>query len=354
MSHSAGQRASRFEVMRDALTRTRMVLDDVPAPEDGQVVARVDGFGFTANNISYAVFGDLLGYWQFFPAENGWGQIPTWGFAEVTASAHAEVAVGTRLFGYVPMASHLVLTPGSVNTERIVDASPHRSALPAAYNTYRLTAADPLYDPEREDVQMLLWPLFFTGFVIDRFLASNHLFGADTVVLSSASSKTAIATAHCLAGRDIEVVGLTSPGRIEWVSGVPGYDRVVGYSDVDALDPGPAVFLDFAGDAAVRSAVHHRFGHSLTHSATIGGTHWEQGGPAEDLPGPTPEFFFAPDHWGPDAEVPLASAWTSFVAHLGDWFTIEHRSGADAVEATYRATLAGEADPSVGTVVRLA
>jgi Protein of unknown function (DUF2855) len=343
----------RFEVVRNDLHRTRVVEEAVPAPAEGQVLLRVDGFGFTANNISYAVFGDALGYWQFFPAEGEWGQIPTWGFADVAASAHDGVPVGTRLFGYLPMASHLVLIPGAVDDVRLVEAGADRASLPAAYNTYRLTTGDPLYDPDLEDAQMLLWPLFFTGFVLDRFLAANDVFGARTVVLSSASSKTAIATAHCLAARGgVTVVGLTSSGNVDLVQGLGSYDEVVTYDDIAALPQADAVFVDFAGDTGVRAAVHRHYGDRLAHSALVGGTHWDQTAPAE-VPGPAPVFFFAPDHWGSDAEGPLAEAWPGFLANLDDWLRIEHRSGVDAVEAVYREALDGRADPGVGVVLSL-
>ena len=168
----------RFEVERGDLRHTRVVTEDPPEPTDGEVRLRVDRFGLTANNISYAVFGDMLGYWQFFPSEDGWGQVPVWGFADVEASTHPEVAVGARLFGYLPMGTHLMIRPGGVDDQRLIDTADHRASLPIAYNTYRLVAGDPLYAPGHEDAQMLLWPLFFTAFVLDRFLATNEDFGA--------------------------------------------------------------------------------------------------------------------------------------------------------------------------------
>ncbi|MEL7206945.1 MAG: DUF2855 family protein, partial [Actinomycetota bacterium] len=259
--------SSAFEVVRDDLHRTRTVETEPPEPAPGEVVVAIDAFGLTANNISYAVFGDMLGYWQFFPAEGPWGRIPAWGFADVVASAHDEVPDGTRIFGYVPMASHLVLTPSDVTGEGLVDASEHRASLPPAYNSYRSTAGDPLYDADREGEQLLLWPLFFTGFVLDRFLGSNRDFGAGTIVLSSASSKTAISTAHCLASRGVAVSGLTSPGNMAMVEGLGLYDRVVAYDAVEELGDDDAVFVDFAGDTAVRASVHRRFGDRLRHSA---------------------------------------------------------------------------------------
>jgi hypothetical protein len=238
--------------------------------------------------------------------------------------------------------------------DTLVDRSEHRAALPGAYNTYRLAAEDPLYDAEGEDAQMLLWPLFFTGYVLDGFLVANACLGASTVVLSSASSKTAIATAHCLSGRDgVTVVGLTSPRNVAMVEALGLYDRVVTYDAVDDLDADEtAVYVDFAGDPAVQGAVHRRFGERLVHSAIVGGTHWDQaGGDAGELPGAPPTFFFAPDHWGPDSTAGLAKAWPSFVAGLDQWLRIEHRSGIAAVESSFLEALDGKLDPSVGLVL---
>jgi hypothetical protein len=200
---------------------------------------------------------------------------------------------------------------------------------------------------------MLLWPLFFTGFVLDRFLGANALFGARTVVLSSASSKTAISTAHCLAGRDgITVIGLTSAGNLDLVRSLDSYDRVVAYDEIDTLAVEDAVYVDFSGNTAVRAAVHHHYGDHLAHSAAVGGTHWDQGSPAE-VPGPEPVFFFAPDHWGPEAERLLPGAWRGFVAGIDDWLRVEHRSGVDAIRSSYLETLDGNADPGVGLVLSI-
>ena len=92
-------------------------------------------FSLSANNITYAAFGDAGSYWRFFPSgEDGWGIVPVWGFATVTESTHDGMAVGERLYGFWPMASHAVITPGRVSPLRMVDAAPHRAELPAAYN----------------------------------------------------------------------------------------------------------------------------------------------------------------------------------------------------------------------------
>jgi hypothetical protein len=167
-----------FEVQRDDLATTRIVTSEVGDLADGEVLLHVDRFGFTSNNVTYAAFGDMLGYWKFFPTDDPWGRVPVWGFADVEQSAHPDVAEGSRVYGYLPMSSHLVVRPERVDHRSFADATPYRQVLPPTYNQYTFTTGDPSYDADRERERMLLWPLFFTGFLIDDFLGDNDLWGA--------------------------------------------------------------------------------------------------------------------------------------------------------------------------------
>lgn len=255
-----------FEVRRADLRQCRFV-DALPVElASGQALLGVEAFALTANNITYGLFGDAMQYWRFFPASDPghWGRIPVWGFAEVLASTHDEVAEGTRVYGYLPMSTHLVVTPGRVSERAFVDVAPHRAALPGLYNRYLWADADSLHDAKHEDHRMLLGGLFLTGFLIDDYLDDNGFFGADAVVPSSASSKTAIGTAFQLSRRRaVEVIGLTSPANLAFVEGLGIYDRVVGYDDVAGLEPTSAVFVDIAGDGGVREAVHRHYSDQL-------------------------------------------------------------------------------------------
>ena len=225
----------------------------------------MDSFGLTTNNITYAVMGEAMNYWSFFPAEEPWARMPVWGFADVVASEAEGVPEGTRIFGYLPPASNLVVQPDRSDPLDFVDQSPHRANLPAAYNRYIRVAGMPLYEEENEDQQMLLWPLYFTSFLIDDFLDDESMFGTQTAVLSSASSRTSSALAYLLSRRDgIEVIGLTSPGNVEFTESLGVYDRVVPYEELTSIDRKPAVYVDMSGDAKVRSSVHGHFGDELS------------------------------------------------------------------------------------------
>src|SRR5207302_3786840 len=60
--------------------------------------------------------------------------------------------------GYYPMSSWLRIRPGTVTPAAMIDGSAHRKGLPPIYNQYLNAAADPLYERETEDRQMLFRP----------------------------------------------------------------------------------------------------------------------------------------------------------------------------------------------------
>jgi hypothetical protein len=352
-----------FLVAKDDLRRARFVESETPELEDGQATLTVLSFGLSANNITYAMFGEAMSYWSFFPAEEGWGRVPVWGFAEVGASRHPELEEGTRVYGYLPPSTELLIEPSRVGPRGFVDGAAHRSRLPPAYNSYARTDADPVYDAGQEDEQMLLRPLFFTSYLIDDFLAESELFGAGTVVLSSASSKTASGLAFLLSRREgIDVVGLTSARSGEFARGLGVYDHVVSYEDIGELPLERAVYVDMAGDADVRDAVHGHYRDQLAHSAVVGATHHDRMGELPDgLPGARPMFFFAPDRvtkrsadWGREGlEERLADAWRPYLEWTGGWLEVLHGRGPEALERAYLDLLDGRIDPSKAHVLSL-
>ena len=256
---------SDFLVKRDDLRQCRIAESEPIALGAGQALLRIERFGLTANNVTYAVMGEAMSYWDFFPTEDGWGRIPMWGFAEVQQSESEMLEVGTRIYGYLPPSSQLLVTPASVDEKGFLDGSPHRAALPAAYHRYLATGSDPFYSAATEDIQMLLRPLFFTSFLIDDQLAEEGLTKRGPIVISSASSKTAIAAAFLLARREgADLIGLTSPRNAEFVEALGIYSRVVIYEEIGSLGEGPATYVDVAGAGAARQAVHLHFGDEPT------------------------------------------------------------------------------------------
>ncbi len=355
---------SDFLIRRDDLRSCRVEDSPAPEPAAGEALLRVDSFGLSANNVTYAVFGEAMSYWEFFPAPEGWGRMPVWGFAEVERSEAAGLEPGTRLFGYLPPSSRLVIEPSPAGEGRFVDRSAHRRPLPGAYQLYTDSAADPLHRPETEAIQMLMRPLFVTSLLIDDQLDDDGLLERGPVLMASASSKTAIGAAFLLSQRPgAEVIALTSAANVGFVEGLGIYARTLSYDEMDALEPGPATFVDFAGDAALRQAVHGRYGDALVHSMAVGMTHYEGGMPSggAELPGPAPVLFFAPDRvakrsadWGEEGfGERVSEAWHPFCEWVGEWLEVIPGRGFEALERAYRELLDGSVEPRAAHVLSL-
>ncbi len=353
-----------FVIRKNDWSVGRFETSEIGELDSGQVLFRVDRFALTSNNISYAGAGDMLNYWGFFPAEEGWGRIPAMGFADVIGSKHPEVSEGERFFGFFPMATHLVIQAEDVSATQLVDGVAHRKGHAQVYRQYLKVGADPLYEAEREDEIILLRGLFMTSFLVDGFLDDNQGFGAETFVIGSASSKTGIALAFLLSRQARgHVVGVTSPRNREFVESLGFYDETIGYDDVKSLAAGvPAVFIDHSGDGEFVSALHHHLADDLKYSCTVGATHWNAGPRPEQLPGPEPAFFFAPgeiknriDAWGPTGfQERLGEGWRQFCASCDEWLSIVRDAGTAEVERVYREVLGGKAKPSEGHVLSLA
>jgi hypothetical protein len=352
-----------FEVQRPAWQQHRLVTQPLPADlAADQVLFRVDRFALTANNITYAVAGDMLGYWNFFPTEDGWGRIPVMGYADVIGSRHPKVREGERVFGFFPMGTHLVIEASNPSDAHFLDAATHRAKTSVFYRQYLRTSGDALHEPAHEDTLLLLRGLFMTSFLVDDFLA-DRASGAATFVVSSASSKTAIALAFQLSKRHAgHVVGLTSAGNRAFVESLGYYDQVLCYDEIEALpNQGSAVLIDHAGNGAVVGAVHERFGERLVHSCIIGVTHWDAAPRAATLPGAAPTLFFAPAQaekrtreWGAAGfQQRLGAAWEQFRAASEKWLHVVRDSGPAAVERVYTEMLAGRTAPRDGHILSM-
>lgn len=352
---------SDFLVDRKQFRETRVSESERPELQDGQALLEIESFGLTANNVTYAVFGELMNYWEFFPsAEDGMGRVPMWGFARIAEGERK----GQRVYGYLPPSSHLVVTPSQMSDSGFVDHSEHRRALPGTYQRYTFTDTDPFYRDHDEALQMLLRPLFFTSFLIDDQLADDGHAATGPVLVASASSKTAIGAAYLLAQReDAEVIGLTSSRNKEFVEGLGIYSRTVTYDDIGSLEPGPATFVDISGDGEVRQAVHSHFGDQLAYSMAVGVTHWEEmaAGAALELQGPAPIFFFAPDRvdkrsedWGAgELADRVAQAWFGFADWAGTWLEVRENEGFEGLEQAWPRVVDGDVAPSTADVIRM-
>lgn len=345
-------------VDKNQLDNTKTVshsIDTASLGED-EVVLSTDSFGFSANNITYAALGHGMGYWGFFPADDGFGIVPVWGFATVVASNHSDIAEGEKVFGYLPMASHWVIKAGKVAPHGFMDIHTNRKSISPVYDQYLRCAADPGYNPAREAWQLNFRPLFMTSFVLDDYVA--ELSNGESLLLSSASSKTALGTAQLLKqqksarGASYRVIGLTSPSNVNMVKASDCYDDVVSYDDLSKLDTNDNYWLlDFAANGSLINALGNRLGDKLATVTLIGATDWK----ASEKPNKKAldaEIFFAParvklrqGEWGHESFLAkYASAWQQFASKVQDTFYEKNVDGADNIVQLYLDTLNGSAD----------
>jgi Protein of unknown function (DUF2855) len=359
--------ATAFIVARDNLQDCKFIetrLPDADALPDETLLVKVDRFAFTANNITYATLGDQLKYWQLFPAPEGFGNIPVWGFGEVIVSRHPSIATGERLFGYFPMATHLVIEASDVSKRGLRDAAAHRQGVAPVYNAYSRISGDAAFEGLSGDYQALLRPLFMLSFLVDDFLGEHDFFGARSVVLSSASSKTAFGLAHLLhtLRKNIRVIGLTSTGNADFVRSLGCYHEVVPYDRIESLPPdSPVAFVDMAGNSALRTRLHHHFRDAMKYSGQIGLTHRSFSQDEPELPGAKPAWFFAPDQirqrareWGPGGiDQRFSAAWSTLAPTLPKRLTVVEGRGPAKVRQIYLDTLNGHIPPAQGHILSL-
>ena len=363
-----------LEVLKKDLSQSRLTHHECPALQAGEILCRVDRFALTANNITYGVVGEKIGYWQFFPAEEGFGVIPVWGYADVVVSRHPDVPVGERLYGYFPMGTHVVLRPQSIKPERLMDGSPHRAKLPLVYNSYARTAAEAQFDPSMENERMLLLPLYVTSYCLYDFLKDNSWFEADSIVIISASSKTALGLAMALnmtwgkssdtAGADAaapRVTALTSQRNLEWVESLDLYQQICSYANLEHIDgQTPAVIVDMSGNGQVLSALHAHLGENMRYCSNVGITHYADTDMGPGFIRERSAKFFAPSHiekrgkeWGPGVFQQKAfEFWQQAAVRSRGWLVIENFNGLQGMENAYHKVLAGQARPHQGVIVQ--
>lgn len=358
----------RLMTLKASLRESRIAPNPVPTDDDlaeGEVILALDRFSLTTNNITYAAYGDAIGYWKVFPTgEDAFGMMPVWGFADVAASRAEGIEAGARVFGYFPIADRLLVQAEKISRGGFADASPWRKAVPDIYNRYVLCAADPHYSKALENAEALFRPLFITSYTAVDFLRDNGFFGAKRIVVSSASSKTAYGSAHCLAGDDVEVVALTGARNRAFVEGLGAYDAVRGYDEVETLPTGvPTLYLDLAGDAALRRRVHARFGEDLTYDCLVGSTQSDGFTSHDpDLTGPRPVFFFAATCLDQHRErgtlhafydrflADQAAFFERVVDPASPWVRIVEHAGLDAIADVVRDLADGVSDPAEGAI----
>jgi Protein of unknown function (DUF2855) len=359
---------SEFQIRKDNFATNRVVETAAPSIADCEILVKVDRFAFTANNITYAVLGDKLGYWQFFPSSgvdaHGWGIIPVWGFADVVASKAPDVPVGDRLFGYFPPAEFLTMVPARVTEQRLLDASAHRAKLPPGYNNYTRVNAEPGYDRRMDNARMLFWPLHMTSFCLWDLLKEKNWFDAKQIVILSASSKTSIGLGHALAADASAppVLALTSARNLGFVNQLKLYKQATTYEQLASIDASiPTVIVDMSGNGEVLARLHAHLGGNMKRCINVGLTHWSELKAHPGIIAERSEFFFAPGHiqmrmkdWGSDEFAKRTSAFLKDAAVKSlSLLHFEKLAGLSGLAAVYADVCEGRVAPDQGLIVEM-
>jgi len=361
---------TQFQIRKDNFSTQRLVESSTneTALNTGEVRVNIIRFALTANNITYAAMGDFLGYWQFFPAQgddsDGWGVIPVWGFAEVCESTLDELPVGDRLYGYFPPADQLVMKPVNISSQRFVDGAEHRAKLPPGYNNYRRINPEAAQDLQADNEQMLLSPLFITSYCLWDSLQDKDWYGAQQVIVVSASSKTSVGLAYALHGDKAapKSVGVTSTKNLAQVNSLGLYDSVVTYDSLDQVDANlPTVIVDMSGNSEVLRTLSSHLGNNMKFCINVGLTHWEERTENNGLDEGRSEFFFAPGHiqkrikeWGiKEFEQKTSSFITETALKSRTWLKLKTVSGLNSVPEVYADVCDGRVAADEGIIVEL-
>ena len=335
---------------------------------DGYIRVTIGPWALTANNITYMAVGEQIGYWNFFdPSKygiemSGFGRMPVWGYAMVSKSNCAEVSVGTLIYGFLPISQTFDMKPVKMTPLGFQDGADHRTALHPVYNGYTFVDKDPSFAAHR-DLQPVLRPLFTTSFLIDDFLDDESFFGAQQVLLLSASSKTALGTAYCLNQRgDIKVTALTSEGNKTFTHGTGFYDDVFTYDTITDMNPDvKTTIVDMAGNGDVMATVYDHFEENIVYNCMVGKSHWNGVPPKKSALGAPPVMFFAPDRikqriadWGgEDIANKLAARWLPFCDNAKGWLEIDESHEVTDFLKAYKNFLEGHADPAKGYLFKI-
>ena len=352
---------STFLVNKNNLFETRFSNESFLISKKDKLILKMESYALTSNNITYAVLGEKLGYWNFFPVNKPYGIIPVWGLAKVVFSIYENISIGDRYYGYFPMSTYIKLNPERITSYGFTDGSSHRKLLPSVYNNYANVSQ---MVEEKIEYHPIIKPLFLTSFLNYYFLKDENFFNAEQIILTSASSKTALSLAYLLNENQSKdkknIIGITSKKNFEFVETVKFYDQVVSYSDIKSeIKKNKSLIIDFSGNSDFLNKISNYLGCLLKYICLIGLADWSSKMDFKTLS--NAKFFFAPDHaekryklMGVKETTLLgATKMEDFINVIKSWMKLTYIRDSKALEKIYIEILKGNLDPTKGYLVRL-
>jgi hypothetical protein len=237
---------------------------------------------------------------------------------------------------------------------------------------------------------MLYRPLFWTAYWCEDWLFSSKYRGANQILISSASSKTAFCLAYLIGKRVVRdglpgfsIVGLTSKRNLAFTKGLSLYDEVLDY---DSFTSASALFriqgtqkwlyVDVAGNESINARVFSHIGSRLVASIALGLTNLSPSSPdassskwstntftENDTKSPsasptTLEQFFMPEwlavrrHQLSIAQITSLQrqAWRELITDCRNWVKMDHIFGGEGVKAAYEDVAKGGLGPDKGLI----
>lgn len=351
-----------FLVKKEQLNQTKIINEDTPQIFEEEVLFKIDKYFLSSNNITYAANGDNLKYWNFFPQEGTYGVIPVWASLAVVKSNNTNIKEGERFFGFAPMGNYFKVRIGNYSSRGFSDISEHRTKLIALYNFYTKLSPKDFETNEILDYSIITRITFPTSFLLKSLLEWNSFFKAEQVIITSASSKTALGLAFLLNkyknkfGK--KIIGITSSRSKKFVENSKFYDQVITYSDVNELLPKcNSVIIDFSGNSDLLIKLNEMLQDYLKYISLVGATNWEANKPIAKIPhcvlfdsGNTHRRLI--EEYGMEKAMHLISTeMTEFTKFIKQMVSLSHIDEAD-LPIFYQKLLNGQVSPEFGYFIQ--
>ena len=196
------------------------------------------------------------------------------------------------------------------------------------------------------------------------FLKDEKFFECDQIILTSASSKTALSLAFLLSKNKLEdkkkIIGITSDKNIKFLLNIGFYDTVIAYDSLEMeLNLSKLIVVDFAGNSDYLEKIHNYFGDLLKYVCLVGLADWSSKTNFKSIP--NSKFFFAPNHaekryrtMGVKKTTLLAEdLLKEFIMQIKHDIKLKYFNDPKELHELYLKSLKGKIDPSKGYMVQL-
>lgn len=264
-----------FVTKKDLCKKLELIQSGEPSSSSSSsppaaVKFKIVSTSLSANNKFYISFGDKppFNFFNAFPVLEGsqlvdadgdkkiisaeYAHPPVWGLCEVTESAMPEVLVGSIFRAMLPLGTEAEFEKAHVEP-KLGCLMVHRPTTHAAYNAFAPIPADSVCHPSQtasSGLALVCFPGILTGFGLYFALQHEHYYGCNTVVVTSASCKVALAFAlYAKQGAEgKKIIGYTSEANKAFCESTNLYAEVLTYDEpLPGTVEGDVVMIEVSG-----------------------------------------------------------------------------------------------------------